>query len=74
MLTVNAYIATAFFNALSPINQTSAYKHSNYQTNSKAHTAPKNKNPTNSKAIIAAPKASQNSLQASGFSLVSFFA
>jgi hypothetical protein len=72
MLTENACIATnALLNLLSPINQASAYKHSNYQTDSKAHTAPTNKNPINSKAIIAAPNDSQNSLQASGFSVVS---
>jgi hypothetical protein len=75
MLTENACIAAdTFLNALSPINQSSAYKHSNYQTDSKAHTAPTNKNPINSKAIIAALNDSQNSLQASGFSEVSFLA
>jgi hypothetical protein len=75
MLTENACIATnAFLNTFSPINQASAYKHSNYQTDSKAHIAPTNKKPTNSKAIIAALNDSQNSLQASGFSLVSFLA
>jgi hypothetical protein len=72
MLTVNSSIATnALLNLLSPIHQASAYEHSNYQTDSKAHTGPTNKNPINSKAIIAALNDSQNSLQASGFSDVS---
>jgi hypothetical protein len=72
MLTENACVATyTFLNALSPINQASAYKHSNYQTDSKAHIAPTKRKPTKRRANIAAENASQNSLLASGFSDVS---